>query len=552
MADNLVLVSEANPDVYGYDQIYNPDTDGTDVSASGKYVPAINSLVIKHVTGTITYYLYVVTEVDATTYKSTLVPIRIVNATDTLDELIGYGNDDYMLFFDDTVSQTRLVIDSKLALYGSNSAEYKLIREVDGTRVSIALDINTEGNVVSDRIPIVATSYPDIRKCNNCYTATNMVENEIIYMEIYDSSGIQTGQISLVTKRSLVLNDFESSSNPITGFNVEANQESGSDLVLYVGQDKSDLTLYPELVFSDGAKQKVSIDNASCFMYGMDAVTTDYPGMEYELLIKYFLSDRMTSTIAEGEDVRYLALRKTLTILAKDAHLISKISVVPLWNSATSSWRLVFFAYYVDRNNYNIIASTNIVYTVGSFDGSLTTAQEFTISVETTDGNGNASTHIQEIAVKCLTTSDTEPFVIAVHDGDTLTYGRQTALLNRPLINYSEDQQKYFIPTSLFTDKNEFLDNFYIQANPPYNTTTESVAPTPTHFTLRDANTGRVLLASAQSVDNYNALMSLLTEGTKSQYNNQTIILEFLKESGTQYQILYGVPVEVKTGIWND
>ncbi len=101
-----LLFSEEGPDIYRLADAYDPDIHGLDPVASGKKIPAIGSFIVDGES------YRIVTAVDANTYKYTAVPPKIVQTMGDDGEIVSYGNDKYMLYYDDRVSPIKLIIDS--------------------------------------------------------------------------------------------------------------------------------------------------------------------------------------------------------------------------------------------------------------------------------------------------------------------------------------------------------------------------------------------------------------------------------------------------------
>lgn len=540
---DVILFGETSPEVYKLEDIYDPDVDGSDVNASGKIVPAVKSILIGS-----NLELYVVIAVDPTTYKVTKEPANILNDDSVAeDEIISYGNEEYKLYYDNRVNPIKIVIDSKLRLFGTNSAEYKLYKSTGDSDLSIAAYLDEEGVISGDRIPMVSSSgvsYPA-----DCHTLTSLSDGDIVELHIFNGVGMMTTVVLLTCKQATILNDLASGSNPVVEFNASASQSSGDNWMLYVGQAPDHLAIYPEVVYSDGTKEFVPINDLNCFLYGMEDVETNYPGLKYKLILKYFLAANVESTLTEGTD-RFVTLEKWLYVDVKSKYEFSKISVIPIWNPITSKWDLTYFGYYQNRNTFEDITSS-ITYTTGQeYDPNITMDQQ-SFQVEITyipeDGDGSSETHLQPITLTLKTPSDSEPYLILDDPDSSFVYGSIDAIHRRPKIEYDTSLEQYFIPTSSFGTEAIFLENFYTNASPPYLEATEIEAPTPTHFTIREVSSGRVLLAAPVAIDQYTLAFNMLNTGSVDQFVDTTVIVEFLTEYGSTYNILYGVPVEVLT-----
>lgn len=551
----IQLFSGTEPDVYSLSKIFDPDIhDPNAESSRGLVVPAVDSLVVDRTSSPGKLVLWIVKSVDPVTFKSTLELQHDVHEVDAgPDRLVSYGNDTLMLHFDDRSDPTRLIVDGKVVLVGNYSAEYRLVKIVGDEEVIISFEIDNDGNIVSDRIPIVDTAVSGIRRFADAHTSYNIEDGDFIRLEIYDTTGVLTTEVRLIAKRSATLNDYLSSSNPLVAFDATANQLNGSEWVLYKGQNPEDLTVWPEATYADGTKELVPINSVNCFIYGVDEIDTDTPGVYYNVIIKYFLADDVPSAIAQGENNRFVITEEKIKIVNRQLFSYSKIQPVPKYNSVASRWDLVFFAYDEDRDGFRILEPTAVEYVGATFDGTaIGQQQNLVIRSIVDDGNGYEIAHVEEFTIQVNDPTSATPFLIAPDENSELIYGENTGTHHRPLVNYDASRGTYFIPTSDFADTTEYLDNFYYRSNPPRNPLTEQEPPVPTHFVMRDSTNGRILVSEPIAIGTYDQEFVLLSNtGNANQYNNKTIMVEFLQEISGTFTILVGVPVEVRDGVFN-
>ena len=563
----ISIYGEDQSRVYPLTRIYDPDVDGKDVSASGKIVPEVCSQIVDDTTG-LHNQLYTVTAVDPETYKVTMVPTAIVMTEDAQpDRILSYGNDIYMLYYamvvitDSTgtvIRLTRLVIDNKLAFFGQHGAQYELIRtNADGTTTVVSQNFDTTNTPTGTRVPVVETAVPGVRKCVNCYSYATFEDGEQIALRIYDAAGIMIAIVQLITKQALILNELDDSSNPIVGFDIVANQMLDGDIILYTNQNKAELALYPQITYSDGTTQVVSIDGVSGFLYGLEDVSTFYPGASYTLTAKYYITDDTPATIAEGEGVRYLACTKTVRIVNTSKYSISKISVIPVWQKDLSNWRLELFAYKENRRGFSLLTKTA---TVDNFTPNLfNRRQEIQIHAKQTPDSGIEESYDQTLSIELKDPTKDYPWFLLKDDynqSSEPTYGNNINPHIAPVIYYGRDTttddtnvNTYFIPGTLFqatqtqTATEVFLDNFYFNIRPPM-IDQESTAPVPTHFTVRDPLSGIAVLTQPRSVEEFSKPLYLNAQ--LNQYVGSTLVVEFWKQTDeNSFDIIYGVPVMV-------
>ena len=552
----LILFNDREPTVYKLADIYDPAVDGSDPEKSGKFVPAVGSVVLD-MSVPIDHPIpaYSVVAVDETTYASTLRPLTSLIEIDAIpDRVMSYGNDILMLYYDDRTNPTSLRIDSNLLLIGDNSAEYILYKtnQTTGLDEPISLYIDANNHPQGERVPIVETATPGTRRCVDCFTSVPLVDNDKIKLKIFDAVGVQIMEVELITKRSTILNDLASSMDVVTGFDVRANQEKPTgEFILYRGQNKDDLAIFPELEFSTGEKLIVPIDNAVSFMYGWEDIKTDMVGCEYDLLFKYYLTDHLLSTIASGGDVRFVTATKTIIVENIDQVGYTKISIIPYFDNTVNEYRLKFFAYYQTRGGFEDVTSKVAIIgpALDMTSVSYGVWQSSTLRVPMDDGLGNLINFDQDFMIQFNAYHSNENWLIKKEDSSVLVYGANDGTHNRPVLRYDSSYRQYFFATSDYINKDKFLEFFYTNAEPPCVGPNESTPPIPTHFTIREMNQGSVILPDVIPIESYDQLMSLITLPTHpDQYNDTVVVVEFLKEETGGYQVLYGVPVDTLAG----
>ena len=564
------IYGEDQARVYPLSRIYDPDIDGTDVSASGKIVPEVCSQIVDDTTG-LHNQLYTVTAVDPETYKVTMVPTAIVMTEDGQpDRVLSYGNDIYMLYYatvaitDSTgtiIRLTRLVIDNKLAFFGHHGAQYELIRTAaDGTKTVVSQNFDTTNTPTGTRVPVVETAVPGVRKCVNCYSYATFEDGEQIALYIYDAAGILIATVQLITKEALILNELTDGSNPIVGFDIVSNQMLDGEIILYTHQNKDELALYPQITYADGTTQIVSIDGVSGFLYGLEDVSTEYSGATFTLTAKYYISDDTPSTVAEGEGVRFLACNKTVRIVNTTKYSISKISVIPVWQNDLKNWKLELYGYKENRRGFTILSK---VATIDGFTpNAFKSTQRITLHTTQTPDSGVEEPYDQTVYLEVRdlnAESGSYPWFLLkddINDVEEPTYGDNTPPHIAPVIYYgpvtSTDGTQvnaYRIPSELFktttsqTATEVFLENFYFNARPPV-IDQESAPPIPTHFTVRAPVSGIAILTNPRPVEEFSDPLYL--NANLDQYVNSTLVVEFWKQTDdSSYDLLYGVPVMV-------
>lgn len=542
MSDTIIFEDE-RPDIIFLYQIYDPDQDST--YNQGRVIPTVGTLVC-HAPGSSIYYSVVKVENNKTTLK----PIQVLATNDDPDtvSVIDYNNSRFFAFYDDRVDPTKIVIDSLLTITGSNNVEYLLKRksptDPEETEI-ISVYYDSTGNYSGNRIPLKTHIETGSKYCSNCHTLVTLEDEELITMEVYDNAGTQSAKITLFARRATILNDLDQ--EPIIiDFQLNSPQTKDDMIYIYEKQTPEQLLLEPTLVYNTGEQKIVPVDNERCFLYGLENLITSYPGLRQPMLCKYFLR---TSEEAEGSiddrHGRYVVVEKNIIVVSHETMFGSKISVIPLWNSLTGKYSLRFYLYTTDRDSVKDV--TNKVEMLSTFDGGNFNSEqllEFKIDLDEVFQLDDPSVHVQNLWMRLRTYASVERYILKDTENDEYAYGVDSVLYRRPVIHYDDTLEQYFIPTSIFENKEAVIESFYTRARPLFNTNTEISAPLPTHFTIRDPYTNNTITSAPIPVDEYEQAWSIVTQPYNA-YINKTVIIEFLEYSGSQFHILYGVPVDV-------
>lgn len=544
--NTIIIYNNRKPDSYLESDIFDPNN-----PSSGKYFPSLYSIVIKP-DGSLWY----VSARNEYTYAVTLTACNIVTAEDaeTAAKIVSYGNDKYCLYMDTRVSPYKLIVDAKVLFYGNSLKEYTLtVANEDGENSIISMYLDSTDKFVSDRIPMTSIS-PDLKAYKfptNCHTTANLTEGDVVTLTVYNNLGNVAATLNLYVRNAIWLNDLNSWTNPIVEFGVSCLQTRGNEFYIKERQDPSHLNIVPYLIYADGSKVDVNIDNTQCFMYGLDDFLPSYPGYSQTLVFKYFLGKNET---ALGTTEKFLVCSKELVVVKERSSYSFKVSVIPLYNTTLSKWYLKFFLYTDERDAcYDL---TDYV----KYD------KDFTF-----DGSYDKWGIEQHVVIdydvsKVLNLNEEVPgsqgFWITVWDPKSyerytfrdaadsdIIYGVDGSVTRRPVLHYDRTLDIYYIPTSVFHNKEAVIESFYTLARPFYDTRTESVAPTPTHFVIRDSQNGQQLISSPVDLTDFGKAMNFV--GTDRLPSGGTVIVEFLELIKDTYVVLYGVPVDVYVGTYN-
>ena len=568
------LFTAERPEVYLLSQIYDPDT-----NPNGQNIPRVGSIVIDISNGGVLFW---VESVDPITQKAILRPTKSTLIAPDDDEdtpvpdsyIVDYGNTKFFTYFDETVSPSKVYPDGKLLIVGNNNAYYKLFKWSDTANSYSVISEYYDNNgtvYVGTSIPLIsATNNSNVKILDKCYTSVPLVPGDTILIRIFDANGVQTAEIATIAKEGMIASQIPEPT--ITAFQLSATQELGNKFYLYPGQSLETLMIAPKLIYDNGAEIILTIDGVNCLLYSdLENFIPSYPGQTAKASVKYYLNQNQLISMPVNSEsgVRYITKSVDIIVIENDdTEYYGKVSVIPVYNTNTSSWELKFFLYLIeDEGVYDI--TNNVTVEVAfpdepsytrTFDGQeYDNEQILSISYDLKDIIPSITTpmdRIQTTAIKLNPVNEYVKFIIRSPGNETpndpgIVYGANGAGVDRPIIRYNAATEKYYIPQSIFSSKEYMLENFYYKANPPYDLTMLNYpVPTPTHMRFLDSN-GNPLITNPIDISSDTTYYQeyTLTQPSNGYFVNKTIIVEFLTSTGVDtYHSIYGVPVDVIAG----
>ena len=546
----IIIYNSVTPDIYKISEVFDPQE-----PTSGLYFPAVYSLVIKE-DGSVWY----VADRDPNTFRVTLAPISIT----TIDEeskvsVISYMHDKFMCYLDKRTAPYNIQISSTLLLYGANLVEYTLSYEdANGETVYVSQYYDAAGTFRSNRVPLapISPDYPTYVFPTNCHTTRMLDEGTPLTLRAYNNLGNVSAELTVYVRYATWFNDLRSSTNPIVKIDADSLQPLGDGFFCYEQQEPDALNIRPYLLYADGTKVYVPIDNKKTFVYGLENFIPAYAGRKQDIVIKYFLSSKETSSQVETKNgARFVACVKTITTVPNNNEYIVKLSTIPLWDESTQSYYLKFLAYSNHRDAVYDVTKYCKFRAGGKFDGEAKTfgVRQHVIvdyqlqDVFKTDAEINGA---QNIWITMWPNTEYVKYTFQDNlNEDAYVFGVDGSITRRPQIHYDEELDVYFIPTSVFGNKEAVIESFYTLANPPYDTATETTPPTPTHFVVRNTS-GSQLITTPIPLDEYGQSWPIIS-GIDIDVGD-TVVVEFLQATtDDNYSLLYGVPVEISAGKFN-
>lgn len=563
---DITLFTPKNPSLFTIDQIYVPGVAPTVNSSGntvGNIIPVVGSLVIDVINNNT---LYVVDAVDPNTHASTLNPAQIdvtnLTLSETLVSVISYGNDIFRIYYDTRTTPLTVTPDRRIVIFGTDIVNYQIVKNPGPTQTIISQNYDSAGAYTGPLVPMApitnaaGTAVVGASYCTPCYINTTIADGEELFIQVFNSQGAMVATVSAFAKLSVIINELDYVVPTISGVTITSTQTRGNnEIYIFQNQDVSSLGIQIVLTFTDGHQTIVPIDNTQCFLYGLADFVPSYPGLQQNILVKYFLSSDQTATnalLSQGRN--FITAEASLVVITNQLATGVKIATIPRWNNSTNQYDLFFYLYSIARNTMLNVTGLVTINQSTPYSGVLYgVAQNLTLDLDMSLADPTtyptSTLYQQTLVITLQPIAALTRYILADATNASVVYGADSSLNRRPIIDFSTSAQQYSIST-IFANQAAFLQSFYTDANPPYDTSTETAPPIPTHFQLRDPASGLAITPAPIPIANYNAPFSITGTGLQSRYTGTgaVVIVEFLSViNSTTTLLLIGVPVDVYT-----
>lgn len=532
------------------DQIYDPDIHNVE-DVWAKYVVPYEGELVKDIANKL---LYVVSHVDTSTWKSTLVPFAFVSNGGDQSEYPLFPQHEYGML----QGELPLLIDYSVSppfarasavAYAANPS-YALLFEgssiLDGQKPISAVYANQD--LVTDKIG-VATVMPagfnveqDILKCTTPFSVTlpkeqlkNGTRTTLVY---YDENKNPICSYSLMTQHSEYMRDRRLSRRFVKDIELVApwftNSSTPNTLYIPVNLTLSSVEFTARVHYSDGDIETYPVngyDNISGFtLHGLNRYKPVTPNQKGTLVLTYFFKEGEEAYIADPGTPNHKSEEYTIVGVPSNGAYTPRLYTYPYW-TALSGWRLKHYLCDLTRNFVTDVT------------------QYVRVNSGSPAFSGNAY-GVEQPMIFNLTLSD----VNASYSNWTFTqqaviilYNDGTSALRKWSVGHSttdapfQNLEVLYIPdtnagqTAKFGGGYETVDAFlaaaYTAMTPSYDPLREEKAPTPTHMALYRENGAKITVPVAD----YDKLA--LDEWTV--INAETFYIAWINRdsSGNDYQL---------------
>lgn len=465
-------------------------------NSTGLWVPNVGDKVFDKVQGD-----FLITEVDITTGYSVMVPWFTPTAPDPEakpSNLTGAGpgsvSESYRAFLNKAVTPATLTPDRRLHKYGSMVQYYRMflgedISEEFGQVISTFFD--PSGTFLGDTVPFENMLVPGavtqlIQVPAVGYTNADMENGELVTLVTYDAAGGAVSRDTLLVHNTQTVRQSDAAKRYVRSIGLESPWMSAADpltLEFPINVTVESLPMTAVVYYSDGTLRRAGITDPQFSLMGLQDYIATTEGQEFPLVLSYKLAaDEVSYNLVPAVNRKLVMDYVARTVTADGAYEV-KLFVYPQWISAALGYRLEFWLYNLDRQNfYNVTPYVELATNSNPFDPKLygvVQTTKWAIDLNEVDGRFAPHRHVQTVQLALLNagpaTANWEVFFTA---GQAVGYGRDLFAD----IQYVNTNYWILRLANGFTDQANWLKNLYEKAEPLYNTTTEAVAPTPTHF----------------------------------------------------------------------
>ncbi|QHJ76789.1 MAG: hypothetical protein [Bacteriophage sp.] len=553
MTTKIVPVIPDKPGIFDIKELYDRDHP----SNYARYLPPVNSIVYGEDSR---LYRVIESDTEQLTYK-----LRLIVLPDDYELsgesalIINNENDKLCLFYDPRNIPFRVSVDSRFIVYGEAPSFYRIVLNpysIDDQKI-ISKYYDATGNYVSDRVPLTRIK-PGINiwTLNPCFIDKQLKDDQEIEIQIFTEDGVLIRRAIVFAKKSIIVNDTQSRIPRIIDIKVKSTQQlDNGDVYILERQSFNSLHIFVEITYEDGSIIECSVDNEKVFLYGSDDFVSSYAGLKQHMLIKYFLSENETSSVP-GYDLveNFINVDFDVVVINNQIDDIVKISVFPVWDVNQYGW-LLYYRIYGVNDNFTMNVTPYVTITSGNYQiNNFSGPQEFIIKLDLHEVDSDRypvpSIYIQNVWINLFSNAADVKWLLSDASTSSKLYGQDKADDRRPSLFYDKDRNQYFIPSSIFTNKESVIKSYYYNNSPPYNNSVQTIASEPTHFGVRDPISGSMLTSAYISLDDYRNAFSF-KNATLTSYGGTTLVIEFVNIMNNITTILYASPVDCINGKYN-
>lgn len=489
--DNIRPVYDENSTfrIWGVDDIY------VGLEGDRRFVPKVKDYVIRPET----YETWIVTHVNQDTLVPTLEPIKPFGLGANMSETdvlfgVGPGTQAQLLrvYINRSSYPYRVTVDTHCFVGGQQNA-YAVIYKggdptVGGEPISRIYD--TSGNFISVEVPLEMVALDShvnhsLKIVQECFTTVDIKDGEPLYVVFYNQANVPTSKAMLLAENTTHIRGLDIQRKFVTGISLESPWLTASDsnvLSFPLNIPLDALDLVGVVHYNVGDPLRLPVDGSKFAMAGLDGFVSSIPSEKFDLTLIYNLSPEEISYAGQGMyvDRKVTAPYSVITKVIEPGYTV-KLFVYPFWDANINGYRLRFWMYNLARTSFTEV--TDFV--------------TYPSDQEVFDPRGfgykqriQVNLNLRRLSSAYKPMIHTQMFEVTLFGGpqDSDTPWVVTSQLSPNLPGFGRDVYARRVSGTRInlksnrTNRDDWLRDFYYNADPLVDRRSEVKAPEPTHF----------------------------------------------------------------------
>ena len=455
-----------------------------------KFIPKVKDYVVD----TDTNVWYIVDHLDPVTMIPTLRELFKNNVSTNFsatDLLFGIGNpvETFRVYIDKRTFPYNTMVDSRVIIPGSASISAKLYRYVNNEPIPISKIYDANGQFISENIPLElvrSDSHETVlsKSILPFHVSEDLEDNEVVLVVAFNAAGTPTYKRQLVVENTSFLRGTDNNRKYVSHISMKCpflNDSAPNQIDFPLNIPTNAINAIGVVHYSDGSTFENPVDGNLFQLWGLDKYISSIEGRPVPLVLSYQLRQGESAEAGVGLEARGVTALYTIKTVNPNNSYSVKLFCYPEWVSPVDGYRLRWFLYSLDRNNYiDVTPYVQFDPNHGVFNPlGFGYAQSKVVSINLRDiGPGyKPFVHVQGVVINLFgaPNQSATPWTVGeVQSG--VMYGRQLHLDRISGRTYSVKNG--------INDQVTWLNRLYYETVPIIDNAVEVTPPRPTHFTL--------------------------------------------------------------------
>lgn len=468
-------------------------------AGANKFVPKVNDFVLDPSN----YETYKVTQLDPVTLVPTLTPVTpsyIPTNFTPQDILFGVGPgtqaDTYRMYVNSAVTPFVAAVDLRLYVGGTKASYAKIFSgsDLSSTGVVISMVYDASGNFVSQNVPLELVAIDQVtnyswKTVSVFNIGVTLPDGEVVTAVFYDAQGNVVSKRQLLVENTNFIRNLSVSLKYVQSVSVQSpflNTADPSQINFPLNVPINALNLTGMVSYSDGTSVTMPVDGTKFNVIGLQQYVSTIVGQQIPLVLSYALGAGEVAYNGLSQDSLHVTAPFTIVTTNPDNSYAVKIYGYPEWKGSTVGYIMRFFMVSLDRNIFfDVTPFVSFSTNTGTFNpqayGYLQRKSiSLNLSLVSQSFKPYIDTQLLDINLLQAPSLNTTPWTVSQVSGtDIPAYGQGLYAKISSTTNFTTADV-----SCGFTDETTWLENLYLATHPLINSTTETAAPTPTHFIL--------------------------------------------------------------------